>query len=89
MNDDVRPGISETLKLLFGVDFSLTTGEATSPTSITQSFVESDILKRVYDATVTVDGGVVKASGDYDGGGGTTCKERIQNIYSGLDCTIS
>ena len=57
MNDDVRPGISETLKLLFGVDFSLTTGEATSPTSITQSFVESDILKRVYDATVTVDGG--------------------------------
>jgi hypothetical protein len=46
-------------------------------------------LKRVYDATVTVDGGVVKASGDYDGGGGTTCKERIQNIYSGLDCTIS
>jgi hypothetical protein len=57
MNDDVRPGISETLKLLFGVDFSLTTGEETSPTSITQSFVESDILKRVYDATVTVDGG--------------------------------
>ena len=31
----------------------------------------------------------VKANGDYDGGGETTDKERIQNIYSALDCTIA